>query len=294
LWIGRQAALVLVVGGILYLTGCQKEEPVGRVVARVGKATLTLEQVEKEFPENLRGSSWEEEKRDYVRRWINEEILYQEALRRGLEKAPGFKSQLERVRRALLISYLLEKEMESSPLDVSDEEIQTYYAAHKGQFVWERDVVRLVHLIAQDKKVAREVKIALRRGENLEAVYQKFYPRVVSAQDQLRKFVDPNELPPRIAKIVRQMRVGQLYGPLKTELGYHILQLLEVQQKGTPKPLEECREDIKIQLYAIKQKEKYYQLLSSLKSKSSLWIDEAWMKAFVQTPSDTLKEGAKP
>lgn len=69
------------------------------------------------------------EKREVLDRLIDEELLYQEALRQGLDRDPKVKK--------VMVNTLLRQEVYGSirNSDFTDEELEAYYEAHKDEFV---------------------------------------------------------------------------------------------------------------------------------------------------------------
>lgn len=103
----RILALALVAACLL---GCQKQPPADQVAARVNAAVLTQEDFNDDLPPGMADIS-ASGKEDYVRRWINSELLYQEARRRGLHKDPKIVKQLKNIEREMLANNLLQKEI---------------------------------------------------------------------------------------------------------------------------------------------------------------------------------------
>src|SRR6266481_998664 len=80
----------------LLLSGC-RQQPSGRVIARVGTAELTLDEAKTHI--DTTRAAFDYALNDYASYWVNTELLYQEAKRQGVENSPEFTRQLEEVRR---------------------------------------------------------------------------------------------------------------------------------------------------------------------------------------------------
>ena len=65
----------------VFLCGCSRKEET--VLAKVNGAELTLNDLYAEIPEDYWDGVTQEQKLQFLERWINGELLYQEALRRG-------------------------------------------------------------------------------------------------------------------------------------------------------------------------------------------------------------------
>jgi hypothetical protein len=121
----RSKAVFLI--GCLVLAGsCRRAEPPSPALARVDAETLTLEQVVQRF-DTARGVS-QSQIHDYVQQWMTNELLYREAVRRGLDHRPEIDEQLADIRRQLAIQALLENEVYSTgPEAVTDSEVKQYF-----------------------------------------------------------------------------------------------------------------------------------------------------------------------
>ncbi len=72
-------------------------------------------------------------KRKIIEDWVNRELLYQEASRRGIDQEPDIKRLIENSNRNLLSNELLERELAEIP-NPSDEVLKQFYEEHKDYF----------------------------------------------------------------------------------------------------------------------------------------------------------------
>ncbi|MBI2618861.1 MAG: hypothetical protein HYW57_02145 [Ignavibacteriales bacterium] len=91
------------------LLGCQKQDSSGSVIARVDDQTLTMEQVRAQVDTSRPVS--QAQLQQYIQQWLTEEILYREAVRRGLDRSEHVNTRLRETRRQLAINGLLEQEV---------------------------------------------------------------------------------------------------------------------------------------------------------------------------------------
>jgi len=68
-----------------------------------------------------------------IDRFIAEQILYQEALRKGIDKDPEFLKTLEYFRKKAMIETLLDREI-AEKVEVTDKEVIDYYNKNKEEF----------------------------------------------------------------------------------------------------------------------------------------------------------------
>lgn len=69
----------------------------------------------------------------FLNEMINKELLYQEAVKEGIDKDQKLEKAVEDFRKITMVKLLLQKKIEAAP-EVSDAEVQKYYNDHKNDF----------------------------------------------------------------------------------------------------------------------------------------------------------------
>ncbi|HFE53334.1 MAG TPA: hypothetical protein ENK07_07810, partial [Bacteroidetes bacterium] len=95
LYVGVGVALAVGLG--LLNGGCSKHEQHVQVVARVGDAVLTVEDLDQDLPVEVRSRLVPGQLREYVENWVQRELFAQEAVRRGYESDRSLQRELERL-----------------------------------------------------------------------------------------------------------------------------------------------------------------------------------------------------
>ena len=91
-------AVAIAIGlGLLSVT-CGKERHNTSVVARVGDATLTVEQVQNRVAPGLGEEETAAQRREFVDKWIEQQLVYQEALSQGLDENARVQQLLDEAR----------------------------------------------------------------------------------------------------------------------------------------------------------------------------------------------------
>ncbi len=98
-----------------------------------------------------------------IRREIEEDLLYDEALQRGLDKLPEVQKKLADNRRGLLYQELFRREV-TDVTEVTDEEIRGYYEGHQENYV-SSDFAEVAQLIRN--------RLFVSRRDSLSAEYRK-------------------------------------------------------------------------------------------------------------------------
>ncbi|MBP1683509.1 MAG: hypothetical protein H6Q27_1073 [Ignavibacteriaceae bacterium] len=115
----------------LFLFSCSKPEKPDSYIARVNDSYL----LESELDEMVDSQFVSEKFRSaFIKNWVRQEILFQEAVKQGITDSKEFKRSIENSRRQLAASLLLEKFSASSLQDVTQAELDNYYNENKSSF----------------------------------------------------------------------------------------------------------------------------------------------------------------
>ncbi|MDA8387177.1 MAG: SurA N-terminal domain-containing protein [Nitrospiraceae bacterium] len=108
------------------------------VLATVGNKTITTAMYEDELnnlPPQVRqyflrqGGS-----QAFLNEIINKELLYQEAMKEGIDKDKGLKQAVESYKKITMVKMLLQRKIEGASTTVSDADVKNYYDTHKEDF----------------------------------------------------------------------------------------------------------------------------------------------------------------
>ncbi|HSW56730.1 MAG TPA: peptidyl-prolyl cis-trans isomerase [Ignavibacteriaceae bacterium] len=116
----------------LFIFGaCTQPEKPDSYVARVNNSYLT----ETEFSELVDSQTVSEKTKTLViKNWVKQEILLQEAIKKGITESNEFKRTVENSRRQLATSLVLQDFAASSQPIVTNEELENYYNENKSSF----------------------------------------------------------------------------------------------------------------------------------------------------------------
>ncbi|HDQ99663.1 MAG TPA: peptidyl-prolyl cis-trans isomerase, partial [candidate division WOR-3 bacterium] len=152
-----RAVVCVLVGLTVFLAGCPEEKPKGAVVAVVGGDELTKQDLQALAPEGF--AVTRENLPRILDKWVSNSLMYQEAVRRGLEDEPKTQVYLERLKRDYLVNELLRKLTES--VSVSQSEMLDYFNTHRETFAEE---VKIMRIVLPDSLVAVQTLAELRQG----------------------------------------------------------------------------------------------------------------------------------
>lgn len=131
----------------------------------------------------------------------------------------------EKELKKIIKSQLLMEKAASKDVKVTDKELKQYYDNYKPE-------IKARHILVKDEKTALEVKKKLDSGEKFEDLAKKYSTDTGSAQNggDLGWF-GPGKMVPDFDKAAFALKVNEISAPVKSEYGYHIIQVTEKKEK---------------------------------------------------------------
>lgn len=260
---------------IVLLNGCQRNPQQGRVVARVGDAVLTLEDVRAAI--DTSGVPLERQLTGYVASWVNRELLFQEAKRLGLDNADSFRRRRDDVARSLLVEDLLEQLIYADTSGVTEDQLQTYYEQHRPEFIAHEDVMKLNLAAFERRDQASAFASALARGSSWEMAAAKSrkdttLPEAGVSMKLGQSCTQQTIFPAELWKVAATLRVNEVSYPVKTDAGYFIVQPLAAVQKGQLAEYDVCRNEVMHRFIIEHRRTRYDDLLGTLRRRYAVEV----------------------
>jgi len=276
---------------------CHREDipkrPEGPVVARVGNDYLTLAELKESIPAEYSDVITRDQNVLYVRQWINTEILYQEAVRLGIDQEPVIKARLERMRKDLLSTELMSRSASRAGIEISDQAVREYYESNREQFVREYNVVRYEDIVVPDMNQAFEIRrtITHETFKNVAKNYSK-----TPGLEESPPYVALDAIPPKLRNaIITTTALPAIIGPYGVDDGFHILRVTGKYDKGTIASIDEVRDEIVSRLSSITQKDETERLLSEIRARSDVEFNVDLIPGVGSiTPDAPKQDAAKP
>lgn len=279
-----------------------RPDTLGPVVAVVGNRRITDHDVDSlvaSAPENMRDQfNTADAYRRLVDRLVTEEAVYQAARAAGADKDPEYRAELARAARELLIRGYYTTRMGAAP-QPQESEIQTYYDAHKEDYVVQPRA-RVRHIQFATRAKAASVRRLLEKGGLWDALCRTHSTDAATKNDGgIVGFVTPEiEYVPGIGKapsIVTaafELKEGETSQPLKSDKGWHLIRVESVEPKSY-QPLAAVRQGIVDRLGTEQSGVFSKALLDSLKEQANAAIFDDSIAVAVRpmkTPQDYFRE----
>ncbi len=252
---------------LLFFTACEHKSD-SPVIARVGKATLTLDDLYASMPPEMREQITREQNIQYIRQWMDTEILYQEALRKRIHREKVNRNRLERMKKDLLAAEMISRSTIRAQNNLLDSRhVEEYYEQNKENFPREQDMVRFQEIIVEDLAAAHEIRRTLNGSNFKEVADSRSDDLVHSYIDTL--FLPLDELEPAISRAISNTAAPGITTPVRTDVGFHIINLIAKFEKDSISTLEEVRDIITDRLSNEKQKKEAQRMISELRLKTN-------------------------
>jgi parvulin-like peptidyl-prolyl isomerase len=162
--------------------------------------------------------------------WSSQELLAQEALRRGLDRSPEVQRDLAPWRDHYLAAMM--KARAAAGSDVTDEEVYRYLAGRDAAAPMPRVKVRELRTATLD--AMSEALTALEEGMPFEAVVQRWTSdSEARAANGVTPFFAITDRQP-VGMLAARLQVGERYGPVRDSTGYVYFELLEKRNSADP------------------------------------------------------------
>ena len=243
--------LLAVIALLLYQ--CSKEEKVAKSVVQVNNAVLTEEDLNNALSEKANKGKYREE---YIQSWIETEVLYQEAVKKGILDEKEYKSIIEQSRKQLAASMFLDKELAEKGVTPTNDELLKYFAEYKDDFRLEDNAFKIN--IAYFNNFDKAVRF---RSILLESGWRKSINAFHGDQSLVREsngtiIYTSRLFPVSLYQTVNNMEPNEISIVLETEPSrFAVVQLLDKLPKGTIPPFEAVLDRVKDQYMVLKHKE---------------------------------------
>jgi PPIC-type PPIASE domain len=209
----------------------------------------------------------------YVSSWVTRELLYQEAVQRGLADESLVRKRIEDSRKRIIIDALLEEELYNlDSTSVGEDAIETMYRENGAAFTLREDVVQLSFAQFSDRDAANQFRSKILRGTRWAAAIADIHADsaygATLAQVATRQYFSKSTLyPEELWKVARTLGLDEVSFVVKTSAGYYVLQLHNLKKQGDIPDLDYVRNEIRDRILIARRKKRYEELLTELRAK---------------------------
>lgn len=268
--------ITLIVSFLVFAACAKKEEQKVPYLAKVGNTKITQADLEREikrlpdFAQKLFEGTGGKEK--FLDELVKKELLYQEALKKGLDKDAEYQKKVEEFKKLTLIGQLLEKEIEIKA-KVTDQDVKEYYEKHKDELA-SVSQIRASHILVKTEEEAKKILERLKKDEDFAGIAKKSSIDTGSAKNGGDLgFFSSGQMVPEFEAAAARLKTGEISEPVKTKFGYHIIKVTD-KKMGKPIEFEKVKNVIFQRLSAEKQKEFFDSYIEGLKKSYKVEINK--------------------
>jgi len=238
--------------------GCANEQKPLDYIARVNNTYLTNEDLAKMLPDIVNSKFIDPEQiNSIISSWVKNEILYQNAKQYHFDKDESILYKVNNYRKNLIVDSYVHFLLQSN-VTVSDSEIRDYYINNRKSFIRTTNEAKVTHVIVSDFEEANRIKSVLlsRNAGEIDKLFSKyvFETKTVRMGESLKE-IDKNIFESRPRKII---------GPIPSDYGYHVIEVLSRSGKGSVRQIDDVRDEILQRITQTKIQFYYNNLLDSL------------------------------
>jgi len=243
-------------------------------------------------------------KETYRKQFLDFKVLETKARLDGLDKGAEYQRKRELMEAQVLIQDLMKRDSEAlqKKVVVEEADVKAYYDKHPDQFK-SPESFNARHLLVgvkpEDKEKgeaeakAKLVKIeeALKAGKKLEELTKEFSDDPGSKdKGGLYENISYGSFVPEFEQAVRKQEIGKVGEPVKTQYGYHLIQVEKRSESVIP-AFDAIKEQVRQKAQAAKQEEVFQAYVDGLKKE----VGYAEGTAKAETPKSKVakKTGAK-
>ena len=261
----HKLSVLLVVILFAFLAACSENRD-DNLIAEVNHESLALDELILMFPGFMGLDSLQ--KSLLVENWIRETLLAQEAQKNLIHRDPMFNYRVETYRRRLLADKQLDVVLKDRG-SVNRDEIEVYYNQNLASFKRQSNEFFGFHVLLPSRDDARELERAIEKGD-----LEKKQTLVAMHPKETGLFKVENLLPEVKEYLLKKKREG-IFGPIKSDLGYHLVEVKTWHDRGSVKSLDEVWEEIAARLSINRQRQIEAQLVDSLRKSGSIVLNRS-------------------
>lgn len=173
----------------------------------------------------------------------------------------------------LAVQNYLNKQI-SANIKVEEPEIKDYYENNRKELK-SKNLYNIYHIFNSDEKLADEAREKLYKRNSFTSVAKKYSTDAYAEAGGDMGFVDIENLP-KIFQYVKSMKKGKISKVLKSEYGYHIFYLKDVDKRAVNPTIEEVSGEIYSLIYEKKQQEYINNLVKELRKNAKITVDHTF------------------
>lgn len=265
---------ILSVGLVLFVSACAKKaSDDDRVLIKVSNRFVTVGDFKSKIAKMpaYYQSVVEKNKKRYMDELILEMLLYEEAVRQGVDRGKDIQEIINEAKKKIVVAKLIKNEVDDK-VSMSEDEMKKFYELNKDQFK-APEMWRASHILVSDEAQARSIQNELAKGASFEELARSKSTDATASRGGDIGYFRLGQVVPDFENACAKLSIGQTSDIVHTQFGYHIIKLTDKKQGGI-QGYEESKRMIESVLRRKKRTELFNSLVANLKAKYNVKIEE--------------------
>lgn len=236
-----------------------------KVLAEVGNKKITQDEVMKFIGAMQGGQQFMNPQgiHQIADELVNQELLYVDALEKGLDKDKEFIDEVEFTKSNMLKNYAMH--MIFKDIDVNDEELKDYYNNNK-EAMKVPESYKAKHILVNELDEAEKIYSEIENGKSFEDAANEY-----SLDNHDNNGGDLGEFPKgtmvkEFEEALDKLDEEEVSKPVKTQFGYHLIKLDHKHESYLPE-FDQIKDRLRETLMMIRRQEKYLEEVERIRKK---------------------------
>jgi len=237
------------------------------VIATVNDAKITKQDYQRFVFEATQGMKGKPQinPNDVMSELLSQELIFQDAIKQGLDKRQDIQDEVARLERKLIVSVALDEMVKKTP--ITDKELQALYDKEVKPLKPKEFKVR--HILVKDKTKAEQIITELDLGGDFAKLAEK---NSIHEESKVKGgdigWFKPQPSMPEFSRAVLHLEKGKYTkSPVQTPLGWHVI-LQEDSRETAPPSFDK----VKGRLQQMLQQQRVTEYIQSLEKKADIKI----------------------
>ena len=191
---------------------------------------------------------------------INRKLLFFDAKKSGLDKDEIYVKEVKKQSEELLKDFAMANIINS--VRVSDEDLKEYYESHKDSFKVQ-PTFTASHILVESEDLANEIKEKIDNDGDFTELAKEYSTCPSKEQGGDLGTFQQGQMVKEFENALLENEIGDIVGPVKTQFGYHIINIKD-KTEGKVKSFEEAKNEVKQTLLQLKQQQAYIDVTDKL------------------------------
>jgi PPIC-type PPIASE domain len=255
---------------IIFISGCTKKPDRTDYVARVNNSYLTQKELDAMADTSADKKNFY--KSEIIRNWIDQELLYQQAVNEGIINDDEYKRIIDESKRSLAGAMLLKQVSDKYDLNYSKDDLDKFFESHKDEFKLLQDayLINLVEFNNENDAIQfrgtaleKSWDKATAQGKNFS--FTKEQSNIMLREDEIY----PAELKNMLGELNPQ-EISIIVSPDSST--YIVAQLLDKYSAGTVPPFEFIKDKVESSFIASEKQKIINEYIKGLYSNNDIEV----------------------